>query len=374
MSARRVESARLRPVWAVGTTLLLVLSSSVWFGVAVAADPEALVKEGVGLRREGKDLAALKKFEEANALQSSPRTLAQIGLAEQAIGRWGAADRHLRAALSASDDAWITKNRKSLEQALRTVGQHTGQLEISGTPAGSDVMVDGEQVGKLPLSGPIGATAGVVAIEVRSPGYVPVVRSTQVVAGGLTRESFNLQSTTSAVTPPPTTRRDPGPSRASSNPATDGGGAAAVVVSGQPTQAASSPPPREPASDDQGPSGGMSPLRIGAVVAAGLSVGALAFGIFEHLKWQDRVTTFGGTDGCSTMAGVPMHGSTACQTLYDDGQGARTLAFVGYGVAAASAATALVLYLVSPDASPPSQKVACGMAAGSWGLACGGRF
>jgi hypothetical protein len=116
----------------------------------------------------------------------------------------------------------------------------------------------------------------------------------------------------------------------------------------------------------------MAPLRIVALVAAGLSVGAVAFGVVEHLKWQDRVSKFGNTPACDL--GVTGHGSPDCQTIYDDGQSARTLAFVGYGVAGAFATTALILYLVSPDSSAPSGKVACGFGPGSWGLACSGRF
>lgn len=115
----------------------------------------------------------------------------------------------------------------------------------------------------------------------------------------------------------------------------------------------------------------MAPLRIAALVAAGLSVGGLAVGVLEHLKWQDRVSSFNKNLDCDQSAG---HGSPACQSLYDDGRSARTLAFVGYGAAGAFAATAVVLYLVSPDSSPDSQKVACGIAPGTWGLTCNGRF
>jgi hypothetical protein len=203
---------------------------------------------------------------------------------------------------------------------------------------------------------------------------MPVVRSAQVVAGGLTRESFNLQSANVSGIQPSAgataVRQDPGRSGAPSDPSSDGGGAAAVAVK----PAAGAPPPEHaPADvDNQGGNGGIPPLRIAALAVAGLSLGAVAFGVFEHLKWQDRVGAFSKNMACDLE--VAGHGSTTCQTLYDDGQGARTLAFVGYGVAGALAATAVVLYLVSPDSAPPSRRVACGIGPGSWGFACGGRF
>lgn len=368
---------RQSPLLRAVVTTLLVVSFAATENFAVAGDADALVKEGIGLRRAGKDGAALKKFEEANAIEHSARTLAQIGLAEQALGRWGSSDRHLRAALAETENPWISKNRKSLEQALKVIGEHAGQLDIVGSPAGSEVLVDGEVLGKLPLGGPVAATAGVVAIEVRAPGYISVVRSAQIVVGGLTRESFDLQSASSPSVQPQAaatrSRRDPASSRASADSATTASaGDAVVVAEGQPPGA--QVPERSPAAaDDQAGRGNMPAIRIVTLVAAGLSVGAAVFGVVEHLKWQDRVSTFGKNPTCDL--GVAEHGSTACQSLYDEGQSARTLAFVGYGAAGALAATAVVLFLVGSDSSSsPSSTVACGNGPGAWGLSCGARF
>jgi len=340
--------------------------------VAMAADADALVKEGIALRRQGKDLAALKKFEEANTVQESPRTLAQIGLAEQALGRWGAADRHLRGALSATDDGWISKNRKLIEQALKIVGQHVGQLEIVGSPVGSEVLVDGEVVGRLPLGGAVAATAGGVAVEVRAPGYVPVVRSAQIAVGGLTRESFNLQSTA----PQPTTGDAAARNDRANPPASDvsaGANDPVALATNQPGDSGEAAlDPSAPSVEGRPETGAMPPARIAALVAAGLSVGALALGVYEHLQWQDRVSSFKQDDACDL--GAPGRGSPACQSLYESGEGSRTLAFVGYGVAGAFAATAVVLYLVSPEPSPAPRPVACGLQPGTYGLTCAGRF
>ena len=343
----------------------------------MAADADSLLREGIALRRAGKDVAALKKFEEANAAQPSARAVAQIGFAEQALGRWGASDRHLHAALAASNDPWVGKNRKSIDQALEIVAQHVGRLEIMGSPAGSEVLVDGEPVGQLPLSGPIPATAGGVAIEVRAPGYVSVVRSTRIAVGGLTRESFNLQ---------PAAASGAEPAAGATAVRRDGGTTASAAISRAPTEPADAVAVKvgtsTPAgSGDQQPatvtaaasSGGMPAGRIAALVAGGLSAAALGTGIYEHVQWQDRVSSFKADATCNLD--TPGRGSTACQSLYEDGQRSRTLAFVGYGFAGAFAATAVVLYLVSPESSPATPTaVACAPEPGSLGLTCGGRF
>lgn len=347
-------------------------------GGAFAADVDALISEGIALRRAGDDAAALAKFEEANAIKQSPRTLAQLGLAEQALGRWGAASRHLKAALSGGNDAWIKKNRVSIEEALKTVKQRVGDLHVVGSPAGSEVRVDGEVVGRLPMD-PVTVTAGSVAIEVRAPGHLPVVRSAHVVVGGLTRESFNLQplapsfgegngggarpaAGTSSTGAPPTyfgaASNRPSASLAAGTEPDDGG---------QPPQQGEG----GTAGDDSGEA--MRPSRVVAFIAAGLSAGALAVGVYQHLKWQNRVEKFDDDPTCDVTAA--WRGSASCDTLYNEGQTARTGTFVAYGVAGALAATAAILFFVVPDSAPPSSRtVACSTGPTLMGVTCGGRF
>ena len=335
--------------------------------VAAAADAETLVKEGVALRRAGDDLAALKKFEQANGIEQSPRTLSQLGLAEQALGRWGAADRHLRAALAAPSDGWIGKNRKSIEEALKIVQQHVGQLDVVGSPAGSEVRVDGELVGKLPLPRPVPATAGSVAVEVRAPGHLPIIRSAQVVVGGVTRESFNLQPVALVASEPV------GTTVSAARPGQPMGPSA-----GPASQPVEERPEERPSASTEGDTGGggMAPGHVAALVAGGLAVGALGFGIYEHVTWQNRVTTFERNSTCDLN--LANHGSPACHSLYTDGLDARTLMVVGYGLAGAFAATALVLYLVTPSpstaASAGQVSLACSLNPTGVGLSCGGRF
>jgi hypothetical protein len=250
------------------------------------------------------------------------------------------------------------------------VAQHVGQLEIVGSPVGSEVVVDGEPVGKLPLDGTIAVTAGVVAIEVRAQGHVSVVRSSQIKVGGLARESFDLQlaapAGAAAATGAPLIRHDGASSARLSNGAENDG--ARLHGDGRPLEAIPRDDQPRPA-EDGAQAGGMPRGRIVALVAAGLSAGALALGVYEHVKWQDRVSAFQHDMACDLGAL-----STACQSVYDEGHSARTLAFVGYGAAAAFATTAVVLWLLSSESPAESKTVACSAGPGSFGLACGARF
>src|SRR5690348_2231148 len=103
------------------------------------AQAEALIRHGVSLRAAGRDDEALAEFQRANAIHSSPRAIAQIGLAEQAVGHWLDADEHVRAALAAANDPWIQHNRAALEEALGVISHRLGSLDVRGGVPGAEV-------------------------------------------------------------------------------------------------------------------------------------------------------------------------------------------------------------------------------------------
>jgi hypothetical protein len=177
--------------------LALVLATSLCAAPRTAlADPDqveadGLIAKGIELRERGKDDEALALFKKALAKSPSPRARAQVGVAEQALGLWVAAEADLVLALSAVDDAWIAKNRGALEGALATVRRRLGTLEVRGTE-GAEVMLDGVQLGVLPASAPFRVEAGRRTLEIRKEGFHPTTRSLEIPAGGVARETVTL--------------------------------------------------------------------------------------------------------------------------------------------------------------------------------------
>jgi len=55
---------------------------------SAATEADAALKRGIDLRRRGDDAQALAEFQRAYAWYRSARALAQIGFAEQGLGRW----------------------------------------------------------------------------------------------------------------------------------------------------------------------------------------------------------------------------------------------------------------------------------------------
>jgi hypothetical protein len=153
-------------------------------------DAHALVDQGIALRREGRDPEAVVLFLQAFALEATPRTEAQLGLGLLATGEFVGAYEHLQHALT-SRDAWIERNRAALQSSLEAASQHVGLLEVAGDE-GATVTVNGESVGRLPLSGPLHPRIGRAVIEFTAEGFRSFSADVTIQAGQTSRVSVHL--------------------------------------------------------------------------------------------------------------------------------------------------------------------------------------
>lgn len=132
---------------------------------------EALLREGVELRRQGRDADALAVFARAYDTDHSPIAVAQMGLAEQALGRWLDAEAHVRSALASHGTPWVEQNRAAIVEAFATISQHVGRVELDGIPAGATITINGEDAGVAPLPDPVRVVAGDALVAVHASGY-----------------------------------------------------------------------------------------------------------------------------------------------------------------------------------------------------------
>jgi hypothetical protein len=196
--------------------LLWATSSSVG---AVAAEPsaDALIEQGLGLRREGKPEQALELFRQAHAIAPSSRTFGQMGLVETSLKRWVDGENHLSLSLANPDDHWVAKNRAFLDEALRSCRTHVGDLVVSG-PAGAEVSVAGQSIGTLPAVPALRLAEGTVTVSANAAGSKPFeqtvtihpgARSTLVIALDPVAAAPVAPSTAPVVTAPASAPRVP---------------------------------------------------------------------------------------------------------------------------------------------------------------------
>ena len=307
----------------------------------------ALLERGVDLRVDKRDAEALELFEKANALSPSPRAMAQIGLAEQALGRWVAAEQHLSAALASKDDPWIRKFSAALEDGLRVVRSHLASLQVEVNVTGAEVWVNGVVVATTPMREPVRVPAATAVIAVRAPGHVSAEVRRNIEAGQLIRETITL-----VATQPPRDEQHggmapPGPARP-----------------GKPVQPKADTKPIETA--------GGSSTRTWGYVAGG--VGLAGFAATGVLAAMAVSKTSDLPQGCNDD---PAHGCTPSQG--DDINTARGYARIanvtfGVGILGVGLGTLLLLQAPAPTEHAGRVQVLPTAGAGYGGLDIGGIF
>ena len=200
MQGRRPRAAALAQLalWIAGScgTLPSAHAQASSYPDAAAAE-NVLIQRGIELRRTGEDRLALAEFERAFSSQGSVRALAQMALAEQALGLWREANEHLQRALQ-KDEPWIAEHRATLEAAAREIRSQLGALEISCNIAGAEVRLNGALLGLTPLTGPVPLVAGANVITVSKPGFFEMARQVGVDAGRLSRLDVVLTASPTA--------------------------------------------------------------------------------------------------------------------------------------------------------------------------------
>ena len=318
-----------------------------------------LIQEGVALRRAGDDEGALRRFQQAYELDHGARALGQIGLAEQALGRWVQAHGDLTRALEATTDPWIAKNALALRRALTEVEEHVGKLDILGGSPDAEVSIDGVVRGKLPLAAPLILPIGVVSIHLSGAGLVAVQRSTQIRAHQVSRESFDPLA---AASPPAEAVPLPAPHAADPE-----------------HQASPAPPVPQGPADGAGPS---AARRSAKWIAWGAAAASLGVGVFGYTRQSAATGDF--NDNCAVDAGgtvAPLAGNSVTtdqcnswRSRRDSGFAIELVGLIGFG---AAAATGVVLWLTEPASGPARTALrACvpDVRPGVVGVGCGWRF
>jgi hypothetical protein len=221
-------------------------------------DPESLIKQGVELRRQGKDALAVGYLRRAHQLAATPRTAAQLGLVELAVKDYLDAERFLSEALLAGDP-WINEHRQTLEDSRARARKNLLRVELAGAPAGTTAALEGVEATRLSTDGVLWLAPGTaVTIHLEAPGHEPTDVRAQGAAGENRRFALDMPAldATKSTTPPPAQVVTPSPPPA-------------VLVQTEP------PPPSTPA-EETAPGRSM---RIAGISAGAVGVAAAVVGV-----------------------------------------------------------------------------------------------
>ena len=298
---------------------------------AATVQGQALIDEGVALRRSGDDEGALARFRAAYELTHSARARAQIALVEQALGRWIDAEGHLLEALG-SQEAWIEERRPTLLAQLEVIRSHLGRVRIVGGVPRAAVTVDGEPVGSLPIGSALWVEPGPTVVEVRADGHRTFTRTITTAEGQLTTLEVELVPEVTSPVVAEAVQSRPAPAERSDGFPLSTLGWASIGIGG-------------------------AALVVSAVTLALRNNEAEAFNAPACLA-----------DGLSR--GENCHGN------YDSAQMFESVSIATLVIGGLFAATGVALVLVDGTSSDDSSvSVACSpTVGGTWGIGCGGSF
>jgi hypothetical protein len=116
-----------------------------------------------------------------------------VTTAAEGAGKWLLAYAYFQRAATYRNDPYYQRNKASIRQIEEVLSQHIGQFRALGTPAGAEVLLNGQVVAQLPMDQPIPLETGSYVLEVRSAGYFSMTRPV-VISGGfvLMQESADL--------------------------------------------------------------------------------------------------------------------------------------------------------------------------------------
>lgn len=325
---------------AVFAALLLVATAATQ--AHAAEDPEALIRDGIELRRHGEDTKAHGYFQRAYDVGHTPRAAAQLGLVNQALGFNLEAERYLTEALQ-TQDPWVLSHRDTLEKSRQTVRAHLGRVEVRGLPGDATAAWAGQAAQPVPTNNVLWVVPGKLSLTFAAPNRTPVTKETSVGPGESVTVDVDLPPVSQPVAAQPAAAPEPAP------------------VAAAPAPAAS--PETE--------TGAGRPLRIAGLITAGAGVAAGVAGIFVYRS------------GVNKAHAIEQNANPQSPAPYDESNGNyKSLSNAGIGLmigGGVALATGVVLYFVGRGADSESNdagtRVSFGYVPGFGGhLSLGGSF
>jgi len=336
---RRLPRAR-----AVGALLFASLLACLWARPSLAQDdgsPEALIRQGVALRRMGEESKAYGYFRRAYETAPTPRSGAQFGLSSVAVGKFAEGEWLLSEAM-ASGDPWTSEHRLELDKGRTTARSKLGAVVLVGVAPDATIAIGGRTLGRVSADATVRWMPGTTHVHLEAPGYEPFEGDVKFPAP--------LRETRWTVSMPFSPRPQsaptaPAPVSAIATPAETPSPPVSRVDS---PSAVPGPQPFEKGTDTGASTGWRRPVMWGAL---GVGAASVAFGVFETLHYRSTVDDFNKPSRMPLCreGGGAIVGGAECERLASEGDRAKTLSIVGYAVGGALLTASLVLVLTDPS-------------------------
>jgi hypothetical protein len=135
------------------------------------SDAAQLVREGVALMQEGRNMAALERFDQAYARLPSPKILFNVGLAQKKLGRSAEAHRTFSKVLREAGADMPPQLLENAREQLKELEPLVSRLRVTVNQAGAQIEIDGQAIGASPLPDAVVVAPGPHVLVVSKEGF-----------------------------------------------------------------------------------------------------------------------------------------------------------------------------------------------------------
>jgi hypothetical protein len=156
---------------------------------------DELFEQGATAYDAGRFPEALAKLEQAWELKRTHDIAGNLGVVELKLGKYPEAATHLAWALKHFPPTESDQARQGFQKEADRARAQSGTLRIRVNVAGAEVSVNGQSIGKSPLSEGVYVAAGSVNVVARHDGYADVQQAVAVPKGESRDVSLVLAAT-----------------------------------------------------------------------------------------------------------------------------------------------------------------------------------
>jgi hypothetical protein len=335
--------------------ILIVSIAGVCAAETPAQEAGRHFSRGIDLVEESAYAEAVIEFERAYEISPNYSVLYNLGEAYVGLGKPVQAADALTKYLHDGADKIPPERRADVEAEIRRQQARIATVTVTVDPDGATVLVDGMEIGKSPLGGPVRVGIGVHRFAATLAGHSSDERQVELAGEDTRVVALHLVPARGQV--------------AGVEPAS-----LALAPASTPSAAPSAPPPVSapaPGESDAGSSQRLIGYAVSGLGVVGLGVG-VGFGLVAKGKASDRDAVAQACGNACTDADVAQ-----ATSLHQDAQHAATVSTVGLIGGAVALVSGVVLVLTAPSSRPSSAarvRVDPMLARNAFGLQTGGVF
>ena len=160
---------------------------------SLTGEAKAAFERGLTLFDAKNPEGARTEFDKAYQSSKDARLLFNMAIAEREMKHYSRAVALLNQELSEGANTVSEDEKKTAREVLEGLKTFTSPLTVTVNEAGASILVDGQEVGKSPLTGPLTVDVGERTVTVKKPGFLDGTAKVSISGGSPATAEIKLE-------------------------------------------------------------------------------------------------------------------------------------------------------------------------------------